>query len=383
MYASSPVAGPPLHLQHSVKVSYDDGVYVLDGCLANNESMIAVSTSTQVIRCYDVRTTAHLFEMRDHTGPIRDMVVAPAAHPSLLFSVQEDTGVAVSDLRIGKAVHFLNEMCSMGLDSYSLSVSEDGASLALAAGKDIHFVDIRTWHSTRSISELHTDDITRVRFCGSDVICTAGEDQMVNVLSTTELDEDEMMWNIINCEEVVTRMQYFSPDRIPLCATPEVAPRGVFATVGSCENAMVIPVGEGEVAREKKLHRPNFETYQVEFVPWLGTLGQVTGLKDEDGNAGPIMITDVVSGGVMGVMNGAHQEVVRIALSLPNGVLITGGEDGMLAYWTQPQMQMQQQQQRTALDGDDDEDSVSTTSSSMKQRARISVPPTIKKGKPY
>lgn len=376
MYASAPVAGPALQLQHSVKVSYDDGVYILDGCLASESAILAASTSTQVIRCYDVRTTTHLFEIRDHSAPIRDMVVS-AAHPSLLFSCQEDTGVAVSDLRLGKAVHFLNEMCSMGLDSYSLSVSEDGGTLALAAGKDIHFVDIRTWHSTRSIAELHTDDITRVRYCGSDAICTAGEDQMVNVLSTTEPDEDEMMWNIINYEEVVTRMQYFSPDRIPLCATPEVAPRGVFAAVGSCENAIVIPVGEGEVAREKKLVRPNFETYQVDFAPWLGTLGQVTGLKDDDGNAGPIIIADVVSGSVMGVMSGAHQEVVRIALSLPNGVLITGGEDGMLAYWTQPQDQQQQQRH-----GEEDDDSVSN-SSSMKQRARVSVPPTVKRGKPY
>lgn len=381
MLSTSPcaIAGPPLQLRHSVKVSYDNDVYVLDGCLAHSDSIIAVSTSSQIIRCYDVRTTTHLFEIRDHNGPIRDMVVAPLAHPSLLFSCQEDTGVVVSDMRIGKAIHFLTEMRDSGMESYSLSVSEDGISLALAASKDIHFVDIRTWSSTRSITELHTDDITRVRFCGSDVICTAGEDQMINVLSATELNEDDMMWNIINCEEVATRMQFFSPNMIPLCATPQVAPRGVVAAVGSCENALVIPVGEGEVAREKKLPRPNFETYQVEFAPFLGTLGHITGQKDEDGNVGPLSISDVVSGTVMGVMGGAHQEVVRVALSLPNGTLITGGEDGMLAYWTPPSVVSRGGHDGTA----EDDDSASTASSTTKQRARVSLPPSIKRGKPY
>jgi WD40 repeat protein len=375
---TAPPAGPQMQLQHSVKVSYDDGVYVLDGCLANNDSMMAVSTSSQTIRCYDVRTTTHLFELRDHSAPIRDLVVAPLAHPTLLFSCQEDTGVMVSDLRVGKAIHFLTEMRGMDLESYSLSVSEDGCTMALAASKDIHFVDTRTWNSTRSITELHTDDITRVRYCGSDVMCTSGEDQLVNVFSTTETDEDEMMWNIINCEEVITRMQYFAPHYIPLCATPQVAPRGVVAAVGSCENAFVVPVGEGEVAREKKLTRPNFETYQVDFAPWQGTLAQITGLKDDEGNAGPLCITDVVSGSLMGVMAGAHKEVVRIVLSLPGGTLITGGEDGMLAYWSQPHDASTTQQQQ----GDDDDESVST-SSSTKQRARISHPPAVKRGNPY
>lgn len=353
-----------MNLQHSVKVSYDDGVYVLDGCLLSDNAVMAFTTSSQKVRCYDARTTTHLFELVGHNAPITDVVTC-AAQPQLLFTSQDNTGVMISDMREGRPVHFLSELIGSGKKSSSLSVSDDGNVLALATDGEVQLVDTRTWSSIRAIEELHTDEITRIRFCGSRVLCTAGEDQMVNFVDTQELDEDEMMMNIFNCGEVVTRMSYFAPALLSTetlngfsSGCPDgkpFGPGGLVTLVGSCENCWIAPLTEGVM--ETKVLRPNFETYQVDFVAWQGSLGHVTGSKDDEGNAGPLQFALHPASTAVAELAGAHREVARVAFSAGHSSLITGGEDGTIAYW-----------RPRGSDGDEGEQS---STSSMKQRTSL------------
>lgn len=357
-----------MYLQNSVKVSYEEGCYVLDGCLVADNTVMAFATSSQKIRCYDSRTTTFLFELNSHNGPITDMVTVPVAHPSLLFSCQDNTGVMISDVRMGKPVHFLSELTQSGMQSYSLSVSEDGLELALATNGDVQFVDTRTWSSIRSIPQLHTDEITRLRFCGSSTLCTAGEDQLVNFVNTKELNEDDMMLNIMNCEEVITRMAFHSPATIGASGEPYTT-NGVVTLIGSCENAYVCPLVDG--VHETKIPRPNFETYLVDFCAWQQSLCLVNGSKDDDANIGPLGMLRFPDGAPVGSLRGAHNELGRCVMSLGD-TLVTGGEDGTIAYWRPEEVR-------------EAESDKSSDSSSMKSRPKLDMSRGMssKKGKPY
>jgi WD40 repeat protein len=332
--------------QHLAKASFNSDYYILDGCLAYAGRYLCVSSSQPSIRVYDARQSTFLFELKDHSTNITD-IVSVTGHPELLFSSQSDTGVMVTDLRVAKPVQFLAELTGQGKVNGSISVSDDGTSLAIGADGDLHLVDARTWCSTRCIAQLHNDEITRVRHCSDAVVCTAGEDQLINFVDV-RLEEDDMMLNIINGEEVITKMHHY----------PE---HGCVAMVGSCENVFI---GTVNGSRELKYPRRDYATYQVDVVPFGDQLCLLSGAKDDEGNAAGLDFT-VLRPAVRHLCSfpqGIHTEQVRFTLSFDDTV-ITGGEDGMIAYWrlewVQPQVAAE----------------VTSDSSSMKARSKPRVGP--------
>lgn len=166
---------------------------------------------------------------------------------------------------------------------------------------------------------------------------------MVNVLHTECEEEDDMMMHVVSYGEVVTKLSFVPPTSLTQLP-PNLARQGMFAMVGSCENALVISLEEvmnpedGSNTAEHHHRRPDYSVYQVDFVPLNDRLYLLSGVKDEDGNAGPIALApfpaaspaEFASGRM--ALNGGHTEVVRVALSLGERI-ITGGEDGSIAIW--------------------------------------------------
>ena len=342
-----------LHLQHKVKVSFDtsDSVYLMDGILCNGEKSLALTSSSNLIKIFDVNNAGFQQDIKGHTQPITD-IVASQSSPNILYSIQNDTGVMITDLRVGKAIHFLTELTSSGKPGFSVAASPSDTTIAVGAAGDINIIDTRNWNSVRLIDDIHADDVTRIRYCGSDQhLCTAGEDQMINIIDQAA-QEDDLMQTVINCGESCNKMRYFS----------EVNMVGV---TGTCENAYLVPAQPE--ANEVKFDRRDPGSYVVDFVPFNGSLCLLVGRHAEEDSTtvGPLELLDTQGGRSLGSIDKAHKDVVRVALSVhptghsvalnqnqqaqtaggngndgamggtgPSSRLITAGEDGIIAWWS-------------------------------------------------
>ncbi|KAG5470664.1 hypothetical protein LSCM1_01910 [Leishmania martiniquensis] len=307
-----------MNLLQVVQTSYEPGAYIMNGCLCNSNASLALSLSTKAIRLYDTQTAAFLVDIKEHTQPVQDLVTTPA-QPTMLYSCQRDCGVMVTDLRQARAAHFLSDMCSSGAVCSSVSVTPSAPLLAVAADRDIHLVDTRTWCSVKCLEQLHVDEVSRLRFLDNSTLCSAGEDQMINFLSVEEgVLDDDVLLQAVNCGEVITKMNCF----------PEL---GVTTMVGSCENGYVFPYDLEQ--RESRHSRPSFDTYLVDWCIVSNQLHLVSGLRDDNGDAGSLRVLNGATGQTQ-VLPQVHKELGRVAIGFSNR-LITGGEDGMLAYWKQ------------------------------------------------
>ncbi|KAG5494815.1 hypothetical protein JIQ42_02430 [Leishmania sp. Namibia] len=305
-----------MNLLQVVQTSYEPGTYIMNGCLCNGSSSLALSLSTKAIRLYDTQTAAFLADIKEHTQPVQDLVATPA-QPTTLYSCQRDCGVMVTDLRQARAAHCFSEMCSSGAVCSSIGITPSAPLLAIAADRDIHLVDTRTWCSVKCLEQLHVDEVSRLRFLDDSILCSAGEDQMINFLSVEEgVVDDDVLVQAVSCGEVITKMNCF----------PEL---GVTAMVGSCENGYVFPYDLEQ--RESRYSRPSFDTYLVDWCMVSGQLHLVSGVRDDNGDAGPLRVLNGATGQTQ-VLPKVHKELGRVAIGFGNR-LITGGEDGMLAYW--------------------------------------------------
>lgn len=415
-----------MNLLQTIYTTTEPETYVLHGCTsADGGSTFALSLSNYAIRLYDAITTTFLYELREHTQTITDMTTSPA-QPSLLFSSQEDGGILITDLRQAKPAHFIVDACNTGIICSSLSLSPSGTSLVVPKTCDLDVYDTRKWSPYHRIEAMHWDDISRVRYVGEKIICSAGEDLMVNFIHVDPATaEDDILLHAAPCGEVMTKMSW-------------EAERGLLTMVGSCENGYVHAYGKMEQQQEEeeersrkakqqhddenntnrnstdmdmtsgvggigeappfKYERPNFFTYLVDWCVVGGQLVLVSGERNEDGDAGGLsvqifddtssvsvcrdrgneehqVLNDVRRSGSNGgagalteeeeekkkqcsahmeviasspssscrwrvkesfPLTRVHHQITRIALALQGNKMITGGEDGVVAFWEMP-----------------------------------------------
>lgn len=308
-----------MKLLNSIRVAFEE-CYIKDGALALNGAAMCFSTTLNQLKIFDIRTGAHMLDIGGHTATITDLV-SSHVDPNMLYSSQVDTGVMVSDLRVGKGVHWLTEMTQSGQDSYSLTVNPTGLYMALAVNGDIHIIDTRTWASVNSFLSIHCDEITRIRYCNEFWLASGGEDGMFNVIDTTQ-KENDMMLNVVNTQhEVVEKMKWF-PEHNCVTATC------------STECSWIVPLVEGVF--ETKVPRRDYDSYVVDYVNLAdGRLALVMGTKGEEG-AGPLEVVCAMPGPdfgkVIAILPHGHREISRVAMTVGN-TLITGAEDGVVCCW--------------------------------------------------
>ena len=352
MMSNGPTAVPnganPLRLHHKTKVTFEkDSIYLMDGIMCQQEATIALSTSSELIKCYDVNTMGHIRDITGHNQPISDIVVGQ--NPNVIYSIQRDTGVMITDLRVGKPIHYLVELTNSGKDGYTISVNSNDQRLAIAAGGDIHIVDTATWCSVSPIEALPSDDITRLRYCSDRHLCTAGEDQLINMIDTT-LEDDDMMMTVINCGESSNKMRWY----------PQF---NAVTMTGTCESGFIVPCQSD--AKETHIPRRDFQSYVVDFVDFNNALYLVQGHHsyEDDAPQQPMDMIDAMTGQVVGQLVGGHEDQARVVLRSRDRI-VTAGEDGVIAFWTSGEQQI-------------------PTNHDLKQRPRVPERQPMAKRKPY
>lgn len=376
-----------MNLLQTIYTSTDPETYVLHGCLTPGDAAVALSLSDYAIRLYDTTSSAFLGELRDHTVMITDIVSSPS-HPHMLFSSQEDGGILITDLRQAKPAHFIVDACHTGITCSSISISPSGSALAVAKTSDLDVYDCRTWTPAHRVESMHWDEITRVRHIQEHILCSAGEDLMINYLNIHPSTlEDDILLEATQCGEAITKMTCI-PDR------------GILTMVGSCENGYIFPCteakkedqcneGEGELPGWVRYARPDFFTYLVDWCIVGNELVLVSGVRTEDGEAGEVSVNlfgerpstmhdinrtgdgrvvdtpeeghhsallppppmireagEEGGGGESMATNGprwwkkssfplphVHRQLTRMALGFGDTRMITGGEDGSIHFW--------------------------------------------------
>jgi WD40 repeat protein len=327
---------------HHAKTSLEAGTYVKDGTMCHNDEWMCFSTTQDALKLYDCRRLTPIRDVPGHNATITDVVAN--AGTQLLYSSQEDTGVMMTDLRMKEPAHFLTELQGAGKLCFSIDVSPSGDTLAVAAGDDIHLVDTKTWSSRRVLDGVHTDDVTKVRYFGESLLCTGGEDMMINFFDTKRKANDILL-SSIHAGECVNKAS-FVPELSAVCAT------------GTCENAYVMPFPPALAATPKvvpdfpnevKIPRGGYTEYLIDWVVLGGVLHLVSSMHPDEDDAEvtdtempPAAISvrpfDPVSRRVASAeeampMEPFHRGTVRVAMAAGGTRLITAGEDGAVAIW--------------------------------------------------
>lgn len=207
----------------------DAQTYVLDVALSSGQGaqqQLAASGSDNAIKLYSctpdgLRLTGKL---RGHEGVIGAIRFAKGS--DVLWSAAADGNLVAWDTRTHQPGLRLNSQGTASL--LSMDIACDNS--LIAAGTAMHgddarvvFWDPRSGGSVKEFVECHMDDVTQLRFHPTrpDVLATAGEDCLVNILELrADFDEDESLESVMNVGQTASRIGFFGQSgEYVYCAT--------------------------------------------------------------------------------------------------------------------------------------------------------------------
>eukprot|EP00669_Euglena_mutabilis_P010704 TRINITY_DN5426_c0_g1_i1.p1 TRINITY_DN5426_c0_g1~~TRINITY_DN5426_c0_g1_i1.p1 ORF type:complete len:375 (+),score=65.70 TRINITY_DN5426_c0_g1_i1:59-1126(+) len=320
------------HLHHVGKASPDPSCYVFQLAASPAGDRIAASNSNHTVKLYARADLRFLGECAAaHTSTIRDICWSPTSN-DCLFSCDGSGAVYLTDTRKPESTRL--ELALEHPDMlFSMSLRSCGNLLALGDGLDTVLFDLRkTDECIRRVSEFHTDDITQVRFHPTqpDVLCTASEDGLINILDLTKPDneDDDFLKWVFNAENPVTKIAFFGPRQEHV------------AGITTLEGIVLASLDTGDVSAI--IPRQAEDRYIVDC-----SYGRANGRDDllvfagskEPAFLGSVMIqtpqspTRTLSPPVAMLPKG-HTDLVRAVLCLDGGAtLVTAGEDGLVCLW--------------------------------------------------
>jgi len=182
--------------------------YVMQLLSCPEAQCLAGVCSDAVVRLYDERSLFFARELRGHTARVNDVAVCG----SVLATASEDATVALWDVRTGKAQAQLAE--PGGAEVLSVAVSADGAVLVMGSGEGsntVHAWDLRTMTLQRSLDELHTAEVTRLKFHPSQpwALFSGSNDGVLAATDLREADPDEAAFDFLAPGSSVDNFGFF------------------------------------------------------------------------------------------------------------------------------------------------------------------------------
>lgn len=250
----------------------------------------------------------HLFQCASIDGFVRTWDARTSGGPVESYSSQH-----------GRAVH---------------SCDSDSTRVIGGVGDELYLWDRRTRKTITRFPDTHFMEVVQVRWCGSDTFISASEDGNVAVFDLSQvISEEDSFVGAVSINSL-RRMDLFGRENERLWCTSNTETLHWWDWRDACDEASGSGAGTAEAlnAREETKAHYLIRCHQDQG----GVVVCISGTAD-----GQIMMHEchdqdgVIHFGStpMSLMAGGHSAVVRDALVLPNGSVVSGAEDGKICLW--------------------------------------------------
>lgn len=329
-------------LAQELQVGNDVYVFRL-GC-SSDCSTLAVATSEHDLCVLDAATLQPIRKLAGHQDAVEDLGFFQA-EPRCLASCSHDGSAMVWDLRVQDPAR---RFAVSSREVYSCSVGCRDAALACAASEKVYLFDVGQGKQKQVFKDSHTDVVNHVRFhpAESQKLLTGAEDNLVVVLDTSKTREDEAMLGVIPNEDCVRSFTLIGPDRNTLCCCSTVEDVRIWGlgdeNFGSLR-AQFIGLRSHQLLMRGGGDDEDFgfgyvvETFydepssQAFLLAGAGNAGDLLLFRVTLAEAAPAAVFTVPAGSGMR----GHEGIVRSAICLPGGRVITAGEDGRICVWSE------------------------------------------------
>ncbi|CAJ1450605.1 unnamed protein product [Effrenium voratum] len=317
---------------NSVRISIKD-VYVLRlGCSCDS-SALAVATSEHDLCILDPSTLKPIRRLQGHRDVVEDLGFFQA-DPSCLASCSHDGAAKVWDLRAAESARSFSVASH---EVYSCCVGRSDALLACAASHKVHLFDVAQGKQVKVFKDCHTDVVNHVRFHPqTGQLFTGAEDNLVVVLDTEKSREDEAMVGVVPNGECVRSFTLVGPDRNTLCCCSTTEDVRIWDVGG--ESFGGLRAQFMGLRSHPLLMRGGDEDFGLGYVveTFYDQPSAEVFLLAGAGNCDLVLFRVTLAEAVpAAVFGGGHSGVVRSALCLPGGRVLTAGEDGRICAWSE------------------------------------------------
>mmetsp|Transcript_31854 Transcript_31854/g.49539 ORF Transcript_31854/g.49539 Transcript_31854/m.49539 type:complete len:368 (+) Transcript_31854:29-1132(+) len=303
---------------------------------------LAAATSDNTAVLLDVSTGLNpVRSLAGHTDIVEDLTFFQA-NPACLVSCSRDGTARLWDVRASEAARVFTVGSQ---EVYSCSIGRNDTALACAASEKVHLFDVAAGKRMRVYKDSHTDVVNHVRFhpVDSTKLLSGAEDNLVVVVDTNKTNEEEAILAVIPNEECVRSFTLVGPGRDTLCCastTEDVRIWGLGADDCGAKKAEFIGLRNHPLLMREESMGYLVEMFydqfsgQVFLLTGAGSEGDLAMFRVSLTSADPVATFVLQS--PPPVENAAlqgHSGIVRSALCMPGGVVVTAGEDGFVCAW--------------------------------------------------
>mmetsp|Transcript_31309 Transcript_31309/g.73002 ORF Transcript_31309/g.73002 Transcript_31309/m.73002 type:complete len:365 (+) Transcript_31309:153-1247(+) len=325
-------------LQKQVCVGFD--VYVFKLSCNSDNSALAAATSEHVIRLFNPESLLAVRALEGHGDNVSDVGFCQGS-PHGLLSCSTDGSARLWDLRAAEAAVRTFNVSSD--EVFSCAVGCNDTVAACAAGAKVHTFDVGTGKSMHVYRDCHTDVVNHVRFHPVDTtkMISGAEDNLVVIVDTCKPNDDAMLMVLPN-EECVQSFSLVGPTRETLCCastTNDVRVWGLAANECGMKKAEFLGLRQHPLLMREESFGYFIEMFYdmpsstVFLLAGAGNEGEAMLFRVADSGPMPVATFAVNSSAAAAAPNVGHREIVRSAVCLPGGTIVTAGEDGCVCAW--------------------------------------------------
>eukprot|EP00419_Tripos_fusus_P025781 CAMPEP_0172727850 /NCGR_PEP_ID=MMETSP1074-20121228/91905_1 /TAXON_ID=2916 /ORGANISM="Ceratium fusus, Strain PA161109" /LENGTH=378 /DNA_ID=CAMNT_0013555031 /DNA_START=56 /DNA_END=1192 /DNA_ORIENTATION=- len=325
-------------LAQQVPVGQD--VYIFRLCCNCDNTLLAVATSENTVCILDPATLQPACGLQGHTDMVEDLAFYQGSAP-LLASCSHDGSARLWDVRASPCAVRTFEVAN-SREVYSCSVGRGDTALACTASEKVYLFDLAQGKRLCTYKECHTDVVNHVRFhpVRSTILFTGAEDNLIVALDTNEANEDQALLGIIPTDECVRSFTFVGPDRNTVCSASTLEDVRIWDLseesfgsrraefVGLRDNPLLVTEESGGYVIEAFYDQPSG---QVFVLAGAGDAGKVLLFRTTPAGMEPAAV--FTSHGESSAQLQGHTGIIRSAICMPGGTILTAGEDSMLCAW--------------------------------------------------
>ncbi|KFM26414.1 WD repeat-containing protein 89-like protein [Auxenochlorella protothecoides] len=330
----------------TVRTDYAPGdqCYVLHLAQTPGEAVVAAALSTRTVKLFSTDASGLRFtgDLKAHTHSITGMVSA-AHSPAALYTASGDGVVRAWDLRAGAVAQEFRAGCR----GEALSVAVGPTLVAAGVADNLALWDARSGRQMAHWGDTHAQDVTAVQLHpdAPAALVSGSEDGLLAVFDLSAgLDEDESFQAALNIDNAVAATGWYGQGGTKLWCTTGTETLHLWEWQAACNEEG--GGGQGSLAdvadarAQLSALTPDFEggvSYLVgcSYDAASETLGLMGGSLEGGLGIYPVVDSDAVAPlrAPLSVLAGGHADIVRCALHLGGGRVVTGGEDARVCLW--------------------------------------------------